>query len=147
MAAIERSAAVVWEGSLTKGSGTLDLRSSEAAHGLPVTWASRTERAAGKTSPEELLAAAHAACFSMALSHGLAEAGTPPQRLEVTVTYEAGLDDGLAITGVRLRVRGRVSGLSADGFRTAAEAAKSGCPVSKALSPTLALTVDADLLE
>jgi lipoyl-dependent peroxiredoxin len=147
MGAIERSADVVWEGSLTKGGGTLDLVSSGAAAGLPVSWASRTERAAGKTSPEELLAAAHASCFSMALSHELAEAGTPPDRLEVTATYEAGLDGGLAITGVRLQVRGKVPGVDADGFRAKAEAAKSGCPVSRAISPALDLTVEASLME
>jgi len=147
MAAIERSAAVVWEGSLTKGAGVFDLLSSGAAKGLPVTWASRTERSAGKTSPEELLAAAHASCFSMALSHGLTEAGTPPDRLEVKATYEAELAGGLAITGVRLQVRGKVPGLDAEGFRAAAEGAKSGCPVSRAISPALSLTVEASLID
>jgi lipoyl-dependent peroxiredoxin len=146
MAAIERTASVAWEGSLTKGSGTLDLRSSKAAAALPVSWASRTERAAGKTSPEELLAAAHSSCFAMALSHGLTEAGTPPKRLEVTATYEAGLEGGLAISGVRLEVRGKVNGVDEAGFRAAAEAAKAGCPVSKALSPSLSMTVDATLV-
>lgn len=147
MAAIERSAAVVWEGSLTKGAGTLDLLDSGAASGLPVSWASRTERAAGKTSPEELLAAAHASCFAMALSHELAEAGTPPERLEVRATYEAGLDGGLAISGVRLLVRGKVDGVNEEAFKAVADSAKAGCPVSRAISPELAFTVEASLIE
>src|ERR671930_1073560 len=91
MASAERTATTVWEGDLAHGSGNLSLTSG-ATGDLPVTWASRTERSAGKTSPEELIAAAHASCFSMALSHGLGEAGTPPERLDVsaTVTFVPG---------------------------------------------------------
>ncbi len=92
MATAERRAEVVWEGNLAKGSGSFDLVSSEAVLDLPVTWASRTERPDGKTSPEELIAAAHGSCFAMALSNVLAEGGTPSERLEITAvcTFDVG---------------------------------------------------------
>ncbi len=134
MAMAERTAKVVWEGDLARGTGLVTVASGALAE-FPVTWASRTERSDGKTSPEELIAAAHASCFSMALSHSLAEAGTPPERLEVTAvaTLDA-TDDGLRITTMNLEVRGRVPGLDAAGFQAAAEGAKAGCPVSNALT-------------
>lgn len=146
MAMAERSADVVWTGTLTKGSGVLDLVSSGAAAALPVTWASRTERSGGKTSPEELIAGAHATCFSMGLAHGLTEAGTPPEQLDVhaTCTLDA-TDAGPTIVAMALRVRGRVPGLEADAFRAAAEQAGKGCPVSRALAPSIAITVEAEL--
>jgi lipoyl-dependent peroxiredoxin len=146
MAIAERTADVVWTGTLSTGSGVLSLLSG-ATPELPVTWASRTKRSEGKTSPEELLAAALAACFSMAFSSDLTEAGTPPTRLDVEAT--ATLDEteaGKAVTGIVLTVRGSVQGLDAAGFRNAAEAASKGCPISRALSPSVKIALDADLL-
>ncbi|MBU2603924.1 MAG: OsmC family peroxiredoxin [Actinobacteria bacterium] len=130
----ERKANVVWEGDLAHGAGSVAVASGALAE-FPVTWASRTVRSEGKTSPEELIAAAHASCYSMGLAHGLAEAGTPPERLEVSAvaTLDA-TDAGLRITTMTLEVRGRVSGLDAAGFREAAEGARTGCPVSNALT-------------
>jgi osmotically inducible protein OsmC len=145
MAIAERTAKVVWQGTLAKGSGMLSLLSG-ATPELPVTWASRTERSEGKTSPEELLAAAHAACFSMALSNGLTEAGTPPGRLQVTATATLeSTDAGLAVTGVALTVRGEVEGLDRAAFMRAAEEAKAGCPISRALATSVKITLDADI--
>ncbi|MHB8868743.1 MAG: OsmC family peroxiredoxin [Thermoleophilia bacterium] len=134
MAMAERSAKVVWEGDLAKGAGLVTVASGALAE-FPVTWASRTERSDGKTSPEELIAAAHASCYSMALSHALAEAGKPAERLEVraVATLDA-TDDGLRITNMSLDVRGWVPGLDAAAFRAAAEDAGVGCPVSNALT-------------
>ena len=129
----------VWQGGLADGSGTVSFASG-AAGPLPVTWASRTEAANGKTSPEELIGAAHAACYSMALSHEIAGAGGTPKELDVTakVTFVA----GTGITGVALTVSGQVEGLDDEGFKKAAEAAKEGCPVSQALSVPITLTVN-----
>jgi osmotically inducible protein OsmC len=115
---------------------------------LEVTWASRTERSEGRTSPEELIAAAHASCFAMALSHELAEGGHAPDRLEVSA--QVTLDEvggGPKVTASHLTVRGRVPGIDADAFRAAAEGAKDGCPVSGALKGNLELSVDAELDE
>lgn len=141
-----RSAEVTWSGNLVSGSGTLDYVSSGAISRLPVSWAARTEAHNGKTSPEELLAAAHASCFSMALSSGLAKAGTPPGRLKVTakVTFDQG-ESGWSVTSSELVVRGTVPGATADSFRKAAEAAKDGCPISRALKGNVELSVDASL--
>ena len=129
-----------------KGSGAVTGNSSRAFGPLPVTWASRTEAPAGKTSPEELIAAAHASCFAMALSFGLANGGTPPQKLEVssTVTFDR-VDGGWRVVSSALDVRGWVPGLDAEGFRKAAEGAKDGCPVSQALKGNVALSVEATL--
>jgi osmotically inducible protein OsmC len=144
MASAERTATTVWEGDLAHGNGILSLTSG-ATDDLPVTWASRTERSAGKTSPEELIAAAHASCFSMALSHGLAEAGHPPDRLEVTATVTLTLDDGPKVSSSHITVRGTVPGVDADGFAQAAQGAADNCPVSGALKGNLDITVDAQL--
>ncbi|HEY7620607.1 MAG TPA: OsmC family protein [Solirubrobacteraceae bacterium] len=144
MASAERTATSVWEGDLAHGNGTLSLTSG-ATGDLPVTWASRTERSAGKTSPEELIAAAHASCFSMALSHELAESGHPPDRLEVSATVTLSLDDGPKVTSSHITVRGSVPGVDADGFSQAAQGAADGCPVSGALKGNLEITVDAQL--
>lgn len=145
MALADRTAEVTWTGSLTQGAGVLTLRSGATSE-LPITWASRSERSNGKTSPEELIAAAHAACFSMALSHDLAEAGTPPERLEVsaTVTLDK-TDDGLRVTDSVLRVRGTVPGMDATAFEKAADAAKDWCPVSNALKGNVRLSLEAEL--
>lgn len=139
--ATTRRATTEWQGSLMEGAGQVSLDSSNLAT-FDVTWASRAEEPAGRTSPEELIAAAHSACFSMALSHALAQGGNPPERLETSadVTFQPG--DG--ITGVHITVTGTVPGLSLQDFNDAAEAAKSNCPVSKALGGTT-ITLDARL--
>jgi lipoyl-dependent peroxiredoxin len=143
MSNAERTATTVWEGDLAHGSGTTSL-SSGATGDLPVTWASRTQRSEGKTSPEELIAAAHASCFSMALSNGLAEGGTTAERLDVSATVT--LDtDVVKIVSSHLTVRGVVPGLDADGFAAAAQGAAENCPVSGALKGALEITVDAQL--
>jgi osmotically inducible protein OsmC len=141
--ATERRADVVWHGDLMSGNGTIASPTSGAFGPLDVSWASRAEEPNGKTSPEELIAAAWAACFSMALSHGLATAGTPPEQLETsaTVTFQP----GEGITRGALTVRGTVPGLDADAFQTAAADAKANCPVSKALSGIPEVTLDAEL--
>jgi lipoyl-dependent peroxiredoxin len=144
MASAERTATTVWEGDLAHGSGTLSLTSGATAD-LPVTWASRTERSDGKTSPEELIAAAHASCFSMALSHGLAESGHPPDRLEVSATVTLSLDDGPKVSRSHITVRGVVPGIDADDLVEAAEDAAANCPVSGALKGSVDITVDAEL--
>jgi lipoyl-dependent peroxiredoxin len=141
--AAERSAEVVWEGSLMEGSGTVVKTGSGALPELPVTWTSRTESSDGKTSPEELIAAAHAACFSMALSHALAQAGNAPERLETSATVT--FVPGTGITKSALTVTGRVPGLDEGAFQEAAEGAKDGCPVSGALKGNVELSVDARL--
>ena len=137
----DRTARVTWEGSLMEGSGTIEEVGSGAFGSLPVTWAARSEEeSGGKTSPEELIAAAHAACFSMALSNGLAQSGTPPERLETSATVT--LVPGTGITKIALTVDGRVPGLDEEGFRQAAETAKENCPVSKALAGVPEITLD-----
>jgi lipoyl-dependent peroxiredoxin len=141
--ATERRAEVVWEGSLMEGEGTIERVGSGALPELPVTWASRAETPEGRTSPEELIAAAHASCFAMALSHALAQAGTPPERLETSATIT--FVPGTGITTAALTVRGRVPGLDAPAFQQAAEGAKDGCPVSGALKGNVELTLDATL--
>jgi len=145
MATIRR-ADVVWTGSLASGSGVVSAVSSGAFTQLPVTWASRTESPDGRTSPEELIAAAHASCFSMALSAGLGRLGKPPERLEVSafVAFDK-VDGGWRIASSALKVKGRVPGLDAAAFQEAAEAAKDNCPVSQALKGNLALSVEAVL--
>jgi lipoyl-dependent peroxiredoxin len=145
MAAVRR-ADVVWEGTLARGSGTVTAASSNAFADLPVSWAARTERSDGKTSPEELVAAAHASCFAMALSFELGNAGNPPDRLAVsaTVTFDQ-VEGGWKVVSSALTVRGRVPGLDDAGFKQAAEGAKDGCPISQALKGNVALSVDATL--
>jgi osmotically inducible protein OsmC len=131
--ATTRAAHTVWEGSLLEGAGTVSLDSSGIGS-YPVSWPSRSEQANGKTSPEELIAAAHSSCFSMALSHGLSGAGTPPTQL--TTQAEVTFQPGTGITGIHLTVEGQVPGLDEEGFVAAAEDAKANCPVSQALSGT-----------
>ncbi len=141
--ATDRHAEVTWHGSLMDGSGSIDSVGTGAFGPLDITWAARAEEPGAETSPEELIAAAHAACFSMALSHALAGAGTPPDELKTsaTVTFQA----GTGITKIALAVRGAVPGLDADGFAEAAEGAKNECPVSQALTGVPEITVDAAL--
>lgn len=144
--AAQRKARVVWTGDLAKGKGAVTAESSGMFKDAPVTWASRTERSDGKTSPEELVAAAHASCFAMALSFGLGNAGTPPQRLEVvaTVTFEQ-VAGGFQVKSSALEVTGSVPGLDAARFQAAAEGAKENCPISKALKGNVELSVRATL--
>ena len=137
--ALDSTASTRWEGDLMSGNGVTTLESG-AAGPLPVDWKARSEEHGGKTSPEELIAAAHASCFSMALSNGLAKQGTPPTRLEVTAT--ATFVPGTGITGIALVVSGEVPGLDADGFLAAAEVAKAGCPVSKALAGNVPISLE-----
>jgi len=142
--ASERKASVTWRGSLMEGEGTVETVTSGLIDSLDVDWANRTGEQEGKTSPEELIAAAHAACFSMALSHALAEAGTEAERLETSATVS--FVPGTGITNSVLSVRGTVPGIDADRFRQLAEEAKDGCPVSKAFSGNVELSVDAELV-
>ena len=145
MSAIRRAEAT-WFGALTTGTGTVSAISSGSFDALPVSWAARTEAPEGKTSPEELLAAAHAACYSMALSGALGRAGTPPDRLDVAamVTFDK-LDAGWRVVSSALTVRGVVPGMSLAAFTAAAEATKDGCPISVALAGNVALSVEATL--
>ena len=145
MAAVRRAEAT-WSGDLTSGSGTVSAVSSGVFSDLPVSWAARTESSDGKTSPEELVAAAHAACFSMALSAGLGRAGTPPERLDVSaeVAFEK-QEAGWKVASSHLTVRGVVPGMSEADFVKAAEAARDGCPISGALKGNVELSVDAAL--
>ena len=139
--ATTRQATTTWQGSLLDGSGTVSFESSGlGTH--DVTWASRAEDPNGRTSPEELIAAAHSSCYSMALSHALAQAGSPPERLETSaaVTFQP----GEGITGIHLTVRATVAAMSDEEFARSAEQAKTGCPVSKALAGTT-ITLDASL--
>ena len=144
MATAQRRAEVVWSGDLQKGSGTFDLASSGAMTGAEVSFATRTENPNGNTSPEELIAAAHASCYAMALSNVLGEQGNAPDELNVTATCT--LDMGsLKITTVVLDVHGRVSGLDAEGFRSATEEAEQACPVSNALRANVDIQLNASL--
>ena len=143
--AAQRTARVTWEGDLASGSGRVSVGSG-ALPEQEVTWASRTESAQGRTSPEELIAAAFASCFSMALAHGLAQAGTAPQRLETeaTATFDR-TDAGFRMTTIALKVRGAVPGVDEPTFRDAAQDAKENCPVSRALAGNVAIALDAAL--
>ncbi len=139
--ATTRTASTHWEGSLMEGAGRVTLESSGLGT-YDVTWVSRANEPEGRTSPEELIAAAHSSCFSMALSNGLAKAGTPPESLATTAAVA--FQPGEGITGIHLTVRAAGPGLDAEGFVAAATAAKEGCPVSKALTGTT-ITLDAAL--
>jgi osmotically inducible protein OsmC len=141
--ATDRTAEVTWHGDLMSGSGRIDSVTSGAIGGLDVDWLARSEDAQSKTSPEELIAAAHAACFSMALSNGLGQAGHPADELKTsaTVTFQP----GEGITKIALQVTGTVPGMSEDEFGQAAETAKENCPVSKALAAVPEISLDARL--
>jgi len=142
--ATDRRAEVTWNGDLMSGSGTIDSVGTGAFGPLDVSWPARAEDAsAGKTSPEELIAAAHASCFSMALAGGLAKGGNPPERLSTSATVT--FVPGTGITKIALAVRGAVPGLDDAGFREAAESAKANCPVSKALAGVGEITLQAEL--
>jgi osmotically inducible protein OsmC len=144
----ERRAKVAWEGDLMSGSGTIVSSGSGALSNLGVSWTARTEESGGQTSPEELIAAAHAACFSMALSHALAQQGSPPERLDTNAvcSFEK-VGDGWKVTTIALEVEGVVRGIDEEAFREAAEGAKDGCPVSGALAGNVEITVSPRLVE
>jgi osmotically inducible protein OsmC len=137
--AADRKAEVTWRGDLMSGAGEIERVGSGAFGPLDVTWASRTEQPGGRTSPEELIAAAHASCFSMALAHALAQAGTPPQELSTSATVT--FVPGTGITRSALEVVGTIPGGDEGTFREAAEQAKEGCPVSGALKGNVELEV------
>jgi lipoyl-dependent peroxiredoxin len=141
--ATDRKAEVTWQGDLMSGSGSVDSVTSGTFGGLDVSWTARTEEPNGKTSPEELIAAAHAACFSMAFSNVLAQAGHAPEQLNTsaTVTFQP----GEGITKSALEVVGRVPGMDASAFQQAAEQAKENCPVSKALAGVPEISLSARL--
>ena len=142
--AATRTASAHWEGSLMEGAGKVTLESSGLGT-YDVTWPARTEeKSGGRTSPEELIAAAHSTCYSMSLSHALAQAGTPPTSIDTSadVTFQP----GTGITGVALKVTGAVPGITAEQFQEAAEAAKVGCPVSQALK-AVPITLEATFAE
>jgi osmotically inducible protein OsmC len=146
MAIAERSAQTTWRGDLASGSGTTSSGSGALGE-LPVTWASRTERSDGRTSPEELIAAAHASCFSMALSHELSQGGNEPEQLDVSavVTLDR-VDDAPTVTRSALTVTGRVPGIDAAAFEAAAQSAGRNCPISRLLAGGSAeITVEATL--
>jgi len=141
-----RQAEATWHGDLATGMGAVSAASSEAFAELPLTWLSRTGAPDGRTSPEELLAAAHASCYLMALASDLAKAGTPPSRLAVGVAVTADRVDGRwTVISSALDVRGRVPSADAAAFQAAAEAAKDGCPISRALRGNIELSVRATL--
>ena len=144
--AATREARAVWNGDLLSGTGTVSGTSSGKLNEVPVSWSARTEAPGGKSSPEELLAAAHASCFAMALSAGLARAGTPPNRLEVRsrVTFDK-VGDSWTVVSSELEVKGDIPGADAAKFSKAAEDAKENCPISRALKGNVKLSVKANL--
>jgi osmotically inducible protein OsmC len=142
----EREATAVWEGDLIGGQGTVSAGSGVLVDS-PVTWKARTEDAEGKTSPEEMIAVAHAACYAMAFSHTLASNGTPPERLEVTAKVGFGPKPGggMMVTHSNLSVKGRVPGLDQAGFAEQAAKGEQGCPISNALRNNIAINLEATL--
>jgi len=139
----DSTASVTWSGSLLEGGGTIERVGSGVFGGLPITWDARTGEEGGKTTPEELIAAAHASCYSMALSHGLAQGGNPPDRLETSATVS--FVPGTGITKIALTVTGSVPGVDEEAFAAAAQDAVENCPVSKALAAVPEITLDARL--
>jgi osmotically inducible protein OsmC len=143
---VEKTANAVWHGTLTEGSGTFSLANSGAITDAPVTWASRTGDANGMTSPEELVAAAHAACYAMAFTYALQNAGTPHEELHVSATVGFGPKDGggMEVKNSHLKVTGKVPGMNQEQFAEAAVSAEQGCPISNALR-SIEITVEATL--
>jgi lipoyl-dependent peroxiredoxin len=144
--AATREARAVWNGDLLSGTGAVSAVSSGKFSDLPVSWSARTEAPGGRSSPEELLAAAHASCFAMALSGSLGRAGAPPNRLEVRsrVTFDK-VGDSWSVVSSELEVKGDVPGADAAKFARAAEDAKENCPISRALKGNVKLSVKANL--
>ncbi len=146
MSKTQRTAKVSWKGDLLKGTGAIDTGSGLFQQ-TPVSWPARVERPNGKTSPEELLAAAHASCYAMALSHTLSQAGFTPNELQVeaTVTLNDKQGGGKQITSSELRVVGDVPGVSAEQFRDLARQGEAGCPVSNALRNNVHIKLESSL--
>ena len=146
--AATRTATVTWSGTLADGEGTVSAGSSGVFADLPLSWGSRTEAHDGRTSPEELLAAAHSSCFAMALSGALGRAGTPPDHVHVsaTVTFDK-VGDAWTVTRSELDVVGTVPGITSAEFDAVAEQVKDNCPISRALAGNVELTVSATLEE
>lgn len=144
--AATREARAIWNGDLLSGTGVVSALSSGKFSEVPVSWSARTEAPGGKSSPEELLAAAHASCFAMALSADLAKAGTKPSRLEVRsrVTFDK-VGDSWTVVSSELEVKGDVPGADAEKFIRTAEGAKENCPISRALKGNVKLSVKASL--
>jgi len=141
-----RTASASWQGDLLSGSGEVSATSSGVFTSLPTSWKARTEQSEGMTSPDELLAAAHASCFSMASSNNLAKAGFPPERMDVSVEVTADKTDaGWTVLASRISLRARVPGIDEDTLRQAVEAAKDGCPISRAIAGNVEVTLDATL--
>jgi osmotically inducible protein OsmC len=144
--ALTTSATATWQGDLPSGKGTVSSATSDFWHDLPTSWKSRTEDPGGQTTPEEFLAAAHASCFSMAFSNQLAKAGFPPDRVEVRADVTADkLEAGWTVVSSHLTVRAWVPGVDPETFQEKANAAKDGCPISRALTGNVELSVDATL--
>ena len=142
----ERRATATWSGDLLSGRGTVTAATTGVFRDLPITWAARTEEPDGLTSPEELLATAHASCYSMACSNELAKAGTPPTSLSTEVTVSAEKREaGWTVVGSAIRVRATVPGATQESFQAAADKAKDGCPISRALKGNVELSVEATL--
>ncbi|MGI8477707.1 MAG: OsmC family peroxiredoxin [Thermomicrobiales bacterium] len=143
---VEKTASAVWNGTLVEGSGSFSLESGVLADS-PLTWAARTGAGSGKTSPEELIAAAHASCYAMAFTHMLANAGTPAERLDVSSSVGFGPNPGggMKVTHSHLTVKGTVPGLDQAAFAEAAKNAEQDCPVSNALRNNIEITVEATL--
>lgn len=143
---VDSKATNVWEGDLASGSGTTSFDSSGVLPSVPVSWAARAEsHDHQRTSPEELVAGAHASCYNMALSNALGKAGTPPERLTTSATVTFSTDGGAHVSQVALRVRASVPGMSADDFHETAAAAKDGCPISKLVAGNVEISLDAEL--
>ena len=143
---VDSKATSVWEGDLASGSGTTSFDTSGVIPSVGVSWATRAEGHDGSnTSPEELVAAAHASCYNMALSNALGKAGTPPERVTTSATVTFSTDGGAHVSAVALHVRASVPGLDGDGFRETAEAAKDGCPISKLIAGNVEISLDAAL--
>jgi osmotically inducible protein OsmC len=144
--ATTRRADATWSGDLLSGNGTVTAATTRVFSDLPTTWASRVGEPAGVTSPEELLATAHASCFSMAFSNELAKAGTPPTSVRVTVAITGDkLETGWTVLSSAISVTAVVPGATNEGFQEAAEKARDGCPISKALNGNVELSVEATL--
>ncbi len=143
-----RTASATWSGNLTDGAGMLKYISSGAFSRMPITWDSRTAAHEGRTSPEELLAAAHASCYSMAISNELAKGGTIATRVDVSVAVTADKrEKGWTVLSSAIKVEGVVPGIDAAGFQAMAEKAKDGCPISRAIAGNVELSVEAILLD
>jgi osmotically inducible protein OsmC len=146
MAGLKSVASTAWNGDLAAGSGMVEFASGGIVNS-PVSWASRTEAANGKTSPEELIAGAHSSCYAMAFAHTLTTGGNKPEHLFVTSTVDLQPKDGggFQVVSSALQVRGKVPGLSQDEFAQIAVQAEQGCPISNALRSNVQITVDATL--